>query len=74
MRQNSFVRTQLNGFKDCYLTEDLRVKKNNHTHTHTRRVKIQGNENIDKYLDIAGMLKKLGNMKGTVISIVVDAL
>ena len=38
------------------------------------RVKIKENEKIDKYFDFAEGLKKMGNMKGTVIGIAVNAL
>ena len=38
------------------------------------RVKIKESEKIEKYLDLARGLKKLWNMKVTVISIVVGAL
>ena len=37
-------------------------------------MKIKGSENIYKYLDIAGELKKLWNMRVEVISIVLGAL
>ena len=38
------------------------------------RVKIKESEKINKYLDLARGLKKLRNMRVTVISIVVGAL
>ena len=38
------------------------------------RIKIEESETIEKYLDLARELKKLWNMKVTVISVVVDAL
>ena len=38
------------------------------------RVKIKENKSRDKYLDLARELKKLWNMKVTVVPIVVDAL
>ena len=38
------------------------------------RVKLKGSEKRDKYLDLARKLKKLGNMKVTVIPIVIGAL
>ena len=37
-------------------------------------VKLKENEKRDKYLDLARELKKLWNMKMTVIPIVIDAL
>ena len=38
------------------------------------RVKLKENEKKDKYLDLAGELKKLWNMKVTIIPIVIGAL
>ena len=38
------------------------------------RVKLKENEEKDKYLDLARELKKLWNMKGTVIQIIIGAL
>ena len=38
------------------------------------RVKLKESENRDKYLDLARELKKLWNMKVTVIPIVISAL
>ena len=38
------------------------------------RIKLKENEKIDKYLDLARELKKLWNMKVTVIPIVIGAL
>ena len=38
------------------------------------RIKIKENEKRDKYLDLARELKKLWNMKVTVIPIVIGAL
>ena len=37
------------------------------------RVKIKENEKIDKYLDLAGELRKLWNMRVMVMPIAVDA-
>ena len=38
------------------------------------RLKLKENEKNDKYLDLAWKLKKLWNMKVTIIPIVIDAL
>ena len=45
-----------------------------HAQTRIHRMETNVNEKIDKYLDLATELKKLWNMKATLIPVVFDAL
>ena len=54
--------------------KEMNLSSNGFTVLEDHKRKIKESEKLDKYLDLARKMKKLWNMKVTVISIVVGAL